>query len=180
MKISSETKDKAYAWFEQRGPICAAVIFTVITLYIRHKFSLSTGFDKVLDATVVFSSIMVGFIGVLMGVLFSIRDTELIKLFFKSRAVNVLKKYFYESIVSSISLVTFSIILYLRNHMSIFEILIYGIWSFLLMFTFLSFVRIIHIIFHIVFSEETDEQNNEINMEESDKNEFRKRMSKQK
>lgn len=177
MKKSLSCKNLPYVWVEKNGPICIAILFTIIAVYVRCKFSLGAGFGKILDATVVFASIMVGFVGVLMGVLFSIRDADLIKLFFQSRGIKMLKRYFRENIISSIALVVLSIVLYLKNYLGCFDWIVYTGWSYLLAFTLFSAVRIIHIIFHIVFAENDIEEDEDVNIDGAAKEKLKEQLS---
>lgn len=180
MKKRFSKNKKFYTWIERNGPICAAAVFAIIAGYVRYRFSLGEGFNKILDSTVVFASIMVGFIGVLMGVLFSIRDAELIKLFFESRGVRILKRYFRDNIISSILLVILSITMYLREYLLFFDWPVYIGWSCLLAFTLFSAIRIIHIIFHIVFSESDNSEDEEVNMDELNREKIRKQYARKK
>lgn len=127
------------------------------------KINNNNSLEKILDSTITFSSITVGFVGALLGILFSIRNTEIIDLLFESREKDTLKKYFRQNIVSGIILVVVSMTLYVKDGIdniiainieklkpsSIFFIM----WGFLLFYMLASTYRITSIMMHIIFSD---------------------------
>ncbi len=150
---------------ERYGPWIFAFVGSLVSIPIFNKYSLEAGFDKILDSSIMFSSIIVGFVGVLVGILFSLRDSELIQLFFetRTRGRERLKLYFKQNIISGILLVVFSMLLYLRAHLgSCVQMLALITWTFLLVFVFFSTYRIIDIIMHILFSANDKNENQEL------------------
>ena len=88
-------KAKILKFIESWLPLFVGLICAGVSLYIYQKINLfDDNFDKLLDAIINFDSITIGFIGVLLGVLFSIRNTTLIEILFKHRTRDLLKKYF--------------------------------------------------------------------------------------
>lgn len=107
-------------------PIIFGVIFLTITA-VMHKttgFILADtkSFDKIIDATINFISIVLGFIGVLIGLLFSIKDTGLVKKLFEGNRKRQLKLCFMEAIVFGILLVGISMMMYVAG--DIYELLL--------------------------------------------------------
>lgn len=94
-------------------------IIGFIYLNLVH-ISYTSAFDNVLNAVITFSSILVGFIGVLLGLLFSISNSPIVSKMFEKSEKYVLKNYFIDSIVSGILLVFFSIMLFLREYINTF------------------------------------------------------------
>ena len=115
---------------------------------------------------VTFSSILVGFVGVLLGLLASIKDTPVVAKLFKQKEIGILKGYFSASIISGVMLVFFSIVLFLRDfieslkllgllNFSVYNLLV-AVWFSLIIYVILSTWRIINIMMHILFSNRED------------------------
>lgn len=161
---------KAAQYLEAYWPLGCSLVGSIIIALITRScigtqiFSNDFGstFDKILDSTIVFSSIIVGFTGVLMGILFSISEKKLMRRFFSTRARKLLKAYFARNIISGMLLVVSSMLLYMRDYMT-FEtkLIISYVWSVLLIYVFCSAYRIIAIIMHILFASVDEDENQE-------------------
>ena len=161
MKNGKELKKKVYWFFENYGPIICGIVAGISVIWIKFSFDIAkSSAEKVLDATITFSSILVGFVGVLLGILFSIRHSETVSLLFESKNKEVLKGYFKRTIISGLLLVFASLFSYV-NSCIIDNVLakkaLYAVWGFLLMYTLTSTYRIIHIIMHILFSDNVNQ-----------------------
>ena len=103
---------------ESYAPLIASITVVVFTLkYLLYKeVVFSSGFDNVLNAVITFSSITVGFLGVLLGIMFSLNSSKSISLFMnKEKANHQVKKYFYAAILSGFSVTVLGVLLFVRE-----------------------------------------------------------------
>ncbi|MCI8520598.1 MAG: hypothetical protein HFE51_10495 [Clostridia bacterium] len=159
-------KKKILKVMEIYCPISIGIICFIISVFTIGKINVNVctdTFDKVLDSVINFTSIIIGFIGVLIGILFSIRNSKLVKRLFKHKSREKLKQYFIESFVSGAFLIVLSIIMYLRQNLIFGEYdlytIIFNLWIGFTVYTALSSYRIISIMIVIVFNEEEEEDN---------------------
>lgn len=174
MKYNDKTKDYLLWALEKYLPCFLGIVAFVTIIVSASKINISsTSFERILDSTITLSSIIVGFVGVLLGLLFSIRNTEIVDLLFKKKSKNVLQSYFKSNILSGILLVLMSLILYLSDAITDISILAkhitHGIWGFLLIYTIASAYRIINIIMFILFCDEKNENKEPEPMKMDDK-----------
>ncbi|OME07842.1 hypothetical protein BSK64_06180 [Paenibacillus odorifer] len=86
-------------------------IFGAASLYLAYRYDVTykiPNFDKVLDGAITFSSIVVGFLGALLGILISIKDSEVVDSIFRSKEKSTLKYYFYEPFLLGLAVVVSS------------------------------------------------------------------------
>lgn len=160
--------------------ICALISFIICIVYLN-IFGAPSGIDlnNILNAIITFASIIVGFIGVLLGLVFSISNSEIIIKMFQYTEKDVLKHYFMTALISGVLLICVSVLLYLKNIFSSIIIsskitlfsLLAVLWVAIIIYMLLSSWRIINIIMHIVFSSESD--NNKVMHIEMDDDELR-------
>lgn len=102
---------------ERRIPcLCASFVFVVTTMLVTWiKPVFNDSFDKIVDLTVNFTSVLIGFVGVLIGLLFSIRDYDLVKKLFEHKRQTILKRYFTSVILAGLLVLVLSAFLYLRD-----------------------------------------------------------------
>lgn len=143
--------------------------FAIVSAALIHTFtkvtSISDEFIKILEGVITFSSIMVGFIAALLGILFSIRDTELINHLFEhcdNRKRCLI--FFRNPIISGLLIVIVSCLLFLDEQIPNITLPIYNIsissvkllftmWCVLCVYFVLSSYRIIDIIMLIIFKD---------------------------
>ena len=154
-------KNKILSFFETYYPVGMGAICCIISIFIFKKVNVNLDvdeFDKVLDSVINFTSIVIGFIGVLIGILFSIRNSVLVDKLFKHKSREKLKKYFVESFISGVLLIVLSIIMYLRKNLIIGEcdlsVKLFNLWVGFIAYTLLCSYRIISIMILIVFHED--------------------------
>lgn len=149
-------KEKFFYFLERGGPELIGIVGGIIILIIMTEYGLGSNFEKILDSAIVFSSIIVGFMGALLGILYSMSDTRLLQRLFEYRECRgLLKSYFARCITSGIVLVAITIALYLKSYF--FLTALVGailIWGFLLTYTFACTYRIMNIMLHIIFLED--------------------------
>lgn len=154
-------------FLEKRGPIVAAIIAFVCTIIISTKCDIA-GLDQylndLLNAVITFSSILIGFIGVLLGLLFSLRDRKVVAMLFQYTTKDILKKYFKRTLISGTVVVGISILLYVRNLINfvilsnITSIDILGsLWFASLIHLVFATYILIDIIMYIVFDGDTEQ-----------------------
>lgn len=155
---------------ESYGPLLISAIGTLLIVYLLKKCSnielfggdFNGTFDRILDSSVVFASIIVGFSGVLMGILFSISERRIMKSFFRGYAKSKMKTYFGRNILAGLLLVFISLGLYMRDYfMDNMGGGIAFVWLFLLLYVLSSAYRIISIMMHVLFSLDDDNENAE-------------------
>ncbi|MBW7636524.1 hypothetical protein K1I48_24215 [Bacillus licheniformis] len=131
------------------------VIISGIFLSLFYLFKIDhhlNNFDKVLEGATNFSSILLGFLGALLGILLSIKDSEIVKTIFSQKGTLWLKYYFYESFVTGLSVVILSSIMhiFIDDKTAIAKILFY-IWFFCVVFFIFSTYRIVNILMTVFF-----------------------------
>lgn len=164
MKIKVDWS-KISGWAEQWLPLIFAMIAVTITfIYLsNHDPLLGDEFDNILNAVITFASICVGFLGVLMGILFSLGSSISISLFLSRADKNgTIKEYFSRPIISGMLVVVMGILLYIRNglKMTIFTIkvpytledCIIACWIGLITYLIAATYRIINAMMYVLFS----------------------------
>lgn len=163
-------REKALYRLEKYGPEFLGVIGGILVLVISNKYGLGESFYRVLDATTVFSSIIVGFMGALLGILYSMSNTDLIQTLFEYREnKKLLKSYFFRCITAGICLAAVSTVLYLKGYMHLVLLVVAMLlWGFLLVYTFACTYRILNIMLHIIFVENKNTSKRPAAMKQSD------------
>lgn len=165
-------KNKVFAFFEKWIPFAALIVITIVHRYIDTKYNIiitNETYDKILDAMITFFSIMLGFVGVLIGILFSIRNTKLVKMLFAHKSREKLKWYFSEAFLSGFLFIILSVLMYAKNEVIFMNELV-SFWVGLILYSLLCNCRIIKIIMNIVFFDEEKQQEKKDKMDEFQKN----------
>lgn len=111
----------------------------------------NSGFTDVLNASITFSSILVGFIGALLAILVSIRDSEIIGYIFSVIDKDIFHSYFREAIVSGVVTVISSALLFVAQG----DLRLWGgrLWLGIVLFFMCASYRVINILLAIVFKD---------------------------
>lgn len=150
--------DRILGFLERFCPSIISIVFTSLIVMNVELTNLPPKFDNILNGVITFSSILIGFIGVLISILLTIKDSNLIRELFKKVQGKILKKYFKFSLISGFLVVLFSLILYFNNR----PIFIYKekqidisiiLWTLFLSYFAMSSLRIIDIMMHIIFKD---------------------------
>lgn len=154
---------------EQIYPIIIGIIFVIIGILLLHYFDLPIKSDndvlnKIIDSVINFTSIIVGFIGVLVGILFSIRSSKLVTLLFRYNSRKKLKSYFKSAFICGMLLIFISIVMYARVEIAlVFKDIcsciseaLFIVWMFFIGNTMACCYRIINIMILILFSDDTE------------------------
>lgn len=174
---------------ERIYPIIGGILFLVF-IYVFNLVNVIISSEKILDSTITFTSIIVGFVGALIGILFSIRDSDIINELFKKNKREILKKYFQWTIISGLLLVLISTILYLHNNicktytflnLNIKMIdIIFALWAYLVGYFVLSTYRITDIMMYIIFKDPNlkNKEPDSVKLEDTKKDDLKKKHTK--
>lgn len=149
-------------FIEEIYPYVIASITSIIAiLVIVFDIDIIDNVDSILNAVISFTSILIGFIGALFALLFSLENNPIVKHIFKDTHYSkLIKKYFSSSISSGFLAIMFTLVLFFRATLysiidSTFSIYILDIikviWVFINTLFALQSYRVIHIIIKIAF-----------------------------
>lgn len=142
-------KEMRVSFFDRNYPLALFLFALVATYFItkRHTIELAETFVNVLNSTITWTSVLLGFLGVLLGILFSLQNTEMVQILFKHATRNTLKRYFCEGLLSGIFLVLISMVLFIIEHHALFSL-----WVGTVLYSLASAYRIISLMMQILFS----------------------------
>jgi len=164
--------------WERRHPyFVAALLFIVLSIVLCNvRPAFTSAFDNVISTIVIIVSILMGFVGVLLALLVSVRHTTFIVQLFKIKSPALMKKYFSNTLVSGFLLVVLSAVLYLRSwiyglHLP-FEIDLYiiliALWVSMIAYVALAFRRVVNIMMDILFKSNEESKKDEYNEMDED------------
>lgn len=191
IKLNDKNRDKITYFIEQWYPFALSVIVVVIYLFL-FNINIVDDIDTIINAVISFASILVGFIGTLLALLFSLNNNPIVKFIFKDEHYNkLMKKFFIRVFQSGFILIVCSLVLFLRktiNNIDFFNlrilyfnqeitilIIIKIIWIFSLSYFGSSSYRIILIITKIAFTynnineDDKADEGEELDIEEYEK-----------
>lgn len=164
--------------FEDVYPIGFAILITVG--YLGLNIELKDSFEDLLSASIGFASIMLGFLGVLIALLFSLNGRMKNYIFENEHYKARIKRYFKVPIETGFTFVIISLLMYLRKTLlgfSIFSALMMNIVKVIWIFIFVWFTaasyRLIHIVLHIAFKDTPQEPNSEDEEDKLDEEAYR-------
>ncbi|WP_010502848.1 hypothetical protein [Paenibacillus elgii] len=132
------------------------LLLALIILAVAYKFGFNSKvkyFDKVLDGSITFSSIVVGFLGALLGILISIRDSSIVKAIFETNEKKTLKLYFQETFIIGFAVVIFSCTMHvMRDESSVVTDWLFTAWILVAAWFIPSTYRIVSILMSVFFS----------------------------
>jgi len=152
--------------WEEKYPLILSLLITVI-LFIRisYNFCPPQNFGSILNAMITIDSILLGFLGVSLSILLSIKDRKVVEFLFKNPSREILKTYFRSPIISgfinlglsmSLNFIEYFTNIFVKPALNISLCkLILVTWIFTALFFVLSSYRIINIVMHIVFKDPT-------------------------
>lgn len=130
--------------------------FVVLRLNVSYNMD---NFDKVLDSVITFSSIILGFLAALLGILITIRNSPIMREIHKEKQDGIIKYYFFESITCGFFVVITSTILHLAIEITNGLVqTLYIIWTFLVILFTLSSYRIITTLMRLLFKVDVGEE----------------------
>lgn len=171
-------KDKINAFIEVWLPLILLPISLLLYIEIDKKFNICIAYDiyvKILDSMITFISIVLGFVGVLIGILFSIRNTHLVKQLFRYKSREKLKRFFNEALLSGLIFILISIVMYMKNEFTITKYFMPSLWVGFLSYTIACDIRIINIVMNIVFFDDSDSKSEKDEMPKQEKENLRRK-----
>lgn len=148
-------------------------IFGFIAFIISFLLKLNPtikGFDNVLDGTISFSSIMLGFIAALLAIILSISNSPVMKHLYNYvenggniTGKDILFSYFRVSIFSGFIAVIISIYMFIicqKNSINMYDKIVSYCWSGITVFFICSSYRIVSILMHALFKHHSHELSN--------------------
>lgn len=166
-------------------PSFIIALLTAAALFFMGINSDIHNFDKVLDGAINFSSIVLGFLGALLGILLSIKDSEIVKAIFRNNGKSLLKYYFNESFITGLLVVILSSIMHIvrkdKGDPTLLADIMFYVWVTIVVFFIFSTYRIVNILMNVFFkandnNAQTRPEGNTITDEER-RNEMRNRLS---
>lgn len=155
-------------------PWLIPLIIILVTLPLDFTYKIKN-FDGVLNSVITFSSIIVGFLGALLGILITIKNTRIIKEIKDNNEMNTLRYYFNEALILGFIVVIMSIIFQvLKDYHFAFVLYFFYIWFvFSAAFTLSSF-RIIKLLMKTFFKSDESEERPSSNVDSINKEEREK------
>lgn len=160
-------------------PYIVSVLLLVIAYFLDWSYKIEK-FDKVLDSIITFSSIIIGFLGALLGILITIRDTGIMKkIYSKNIYKKELKFYFYETIIIGFIVIVLTTIMYLVMGQEYkINIIIFYAWLFVATLFFISSFNLILKLMSILFKSDIQEDEEQESNDCKEQDEVKKNMSK--
>lgn len=132
-------------------PLIVAIIILWLSIKLNFTYDLKN-FDKVLDGAITFSSIIVGFLGALLGILVSIKDSKIVQAIFETNERYTLKYFFNENFIIGLLVVIVSCIMQvLREYQTIWSSIFFYSWIVLFSWFLPSTYRIVNILMSVFF-----------------------------
>ncbi len=175
------SKDDKRSWIvEKFYPFIISILISIACGIVFRNIKIEDDVNSILSAILNFAAIIIGFLGVLISILFGSQINDIVVFVMDDeRYKKMLKRYFFNAIRSGFMLILFTIIIFFRSTLDsvmlnvvkeMHFILKYG-WLFFLVYFSLSSYRVISVVMKIAF------RNNPIikeDDEEIDKEEYKK------
>lgn len=149
-------------WEKYYPYIIATIISLVAIICLVCDMKIKDDIDSILNAVISFASILIGFIGALFALIFSLNENPIVKyVLCNEHYSKLMKQYFKVSINSGFIAILFTVLLFFRNTIGSFNIsgfdflgIIFGIkiiWIYCVTFFSLSSYRLIYLVLKISF-----------------------------
>ncbi|MGK0551911.1 hypothetical protein ACSFB8_07470 [Enterococcus faecalis] len=161
-------------------PWFVGVIFLGINIWLTLVDKHLPGLDSILESVINFTSIIIGVLIALFGIIVTITDKDVMKKLRKNRDDKVIFKYSLETLVSNFILLVYSIvmrsIIKFPNDLFHTQCMI-NIWVFVIFFSISSSIRTIYYLLLISFNQNdrTGRPNSGYTISEEKRNELRKK-----
>lgn len=161
-------------------PILWVVVVIIINHFLLGLNNEINQFDKILDASITFTSIAIGFIAALLGILITIKDSEIVKRIFEEDEHKSLKSWFYEAFIIGVLLLISTCINYVfLNDVNIWSTLFFYMWLSAIVWFAYSLFRIINVLMDVFFKSNDTEMRPESNRySDEERQEAKKRLKK--
>lgn len=177
MTVNNQSKKYEYVHLFVPGLISMGIVFLTMRSGINYNFK---NLDKVLEGTTNFSSILLGFLGALLGILLSIKDSDIVRYIFDQKGSSWLKFYFNESFIFGLIVVILSAVMQVFiDESSSFAKVLFLSWIFSLTYFMYSTFRIVRFLMKIFFNSNAVNANDrpESNLVEDDQQRLEMRNS---
>jgi hypothetical protein len=174
--LSNDKKIDLSLIFEKYYPYVFALIMSIISsVCLLFKVKLVDDISSILNAIISFASIIIGFLGALLALIFSLNNNPIVKYIFDSKHYKkLMKQYFKISINSGFITILTTILLFFRNtirsivYLNLnFDFILGALkvsWVFFVVLFSLSSYRLIYIILKISFSSVDDGEEQDENV----------------
>jgi hypothetical protein len=146
-------------------PIIISLLSLVASYMLKINYKMPN-YDKVLDGAITFSSIVVGFLGALLGILISIKDSAIVDKIFRSKERTTLRFFFYEPFVLGLLVVVSSAIMHvMRAYDDHSSTVTYYVWLLVTVWFIPSTFRVVNTLMSIFFVSNITTQRPQSNVE---------------
>lgn len=154
-------------------PYLVSVTLVVIAYFLGWSSNVSN-FEKILDAVITFTSIIIGFLGALLGILFTVKDTEIVKELFKKHR-SAMKYFFNEALITGFLLILLSAVFYIyKDNTSEYVKYMFCAWiGFVSLFVTSSY-RVITSLMSLLFNSDKKKEINDFSEDQKEAIEKRK------
>ncbi|MEK8129482.1 hypothetical protein WMW72_16370 [Paenibacillus filicis] len=148
--MASGKKRSFESFFDNYYPVIFSTAIMVGLWYVGFDVS-ANNVEKVLDASINFSSILIGFIGVMLGLLISIKDAAIVTLIFSSVQKDTIFKHLKYSIYTGFLTVLSVAALYVHiKNITLTSHILFELWLFFALNLIISSYRIIDLLMYIL------------------------------
>jgi len=166
MKLwEGNNKGEIQYYFEEFGPLAIGLLGGIVGLIfdINYNLDLDT-LEKIFSLVITITAITVGFIGVLLGIIATIKDNPNVKRFWQrgnGKPRKTLKAYFMNSLHYGMGLIFYSILLLIVIKISCFVngyilLFLHAFWCYLLCYSLASYYRVISFVMIMLFSDDNN------------------------
>ncbi|AVK60545.1 hypothetical protein C5Z25_01615 [Lactobacillus sp. CBA3605] len=149
-------------------PLLFSAFFISIKFLLDLNYTIH-GFDKILESTITFSSIIIGFYTAMYGVLITLKDSDIMRAFRKNQLTGILKFQLYDSLTVSFCVLITSVVMQsLIYYPGVLAGSVTNIWTLLVGYFVATSFRAITLLLNIMFNSD-DESRKKQQHCESDK-----------
>lgn len=160
-------------------PPVISLIFVYLGFTLGFDYKVKN-FDKILDSSIVFGSIVIGFLAALLGILVTIRDTDIVREIVKRNQMNTLRYYYNETLLIGFTIVfTASTLHVLRETENLITLIVFYIWNLAVFWFVPSTYRIVSILMSVFFNANNSLERPKSNkIDSKEREEIRKNLTK--
>lgn len=138
-------------FLERAYPYILAIISGIIFYLLNIRIDQISNFDNILSSTVTFSSIIIAFLSTMVSIFISLIDSKIMKRINAEDGDGLLTSYIAESVIGGLSLVVYSMVLFMfLNYSGKLSNYLFCVYVILLVFLILSSYRILKLTLNIL------------------------------
>ncbi|MBU7460725.1 MULTISPECIES: hypothetical protein [Lactiplantibacillus] len=139
-------------------PLLFSALFISAKFFWKLDYTV-LGFDKILDSTITFSSIIIGFYTAMYGVLITLKDSDIMRAFRRNKLTGILKFQLYDSLTISFGVLLTSVLMQsLINYPGVFTGCVTNIWTLFIGYFIATSFRAITLLLNIMFHSDDESQ----------------------